>query len=174
MLMHCSQDFLSALTPGLSSGMMKSAIHLSRYLQQHLTISGAVFSRAALRQVGTNVSPALGYFDTPALNLKSVTPLAGAPPAPIPAGAYDVGLSYASQGNALCLNGSASARSVFVVQVPHRLLLYSDALRKQQLDDAERHKHCKLTIHIIPDCVTMPCTMSSPRSQQTRQMKEFC
>ena len=38
-----------------------------------------------LRVIGTNISPALGYFDTPKLDLTQVTPLAGAP-TPIPAG----------------------------------------------------------------------------------------
>lgn len=40
---------------------------------------------AALRVIGTDISPALGYFDTPKLDLTKVTPLAGAP-TPIPAG----------------------------------------------------------------------------------------
>ena len=73
---------------------------------------------AALRLIGTNISPALGFFDTPAVNLATATPLAGAPPTPIPAGIYDAGIVYKpGSANLHCLNGSSISPSAFLVQV---------------------------------------------------------
>ncbi|CAL5223131.1 g5596 [Coccomyxa viridis] len=73
----------------------------------------------ALRKIGTNISPALGYFDTPALNFATATPLAGAPPTPIPAGTYDAGIVYKpSSANTQCLNGSSTEQSAFLIQAP--------------------------------------------------------
>ena len=72
---------------------------------------------AALRQIGTNVSPALGYYDTPSVDLTKATPLAGAPSTPIPAGTYDVELKYTSTVSNLCLDGSSTTPSAFVIQV---------------------------------------------------------
>lgn len=75
-------------------------------------------ARAALRLIGADISPALGYFDTPALNLAQATPLAGSPPTPIPAGTYDAGIVYQPSGtNPQCLNGSSVTPSAFLVQV---------------------------------------------------------
>ena len=72
---------------------------------------------AGLRIIGTNVSPSLGYQDTPALNLTGASPLPGAPPTPIPAGAYDVALNYTSRANAQCQNSSHLTPSAFLIQV---------------------------------------------------------
>ncbi len=78
----------------------------------------ALGASAALRRIGTNISPALGYFDTPALNLATATPLAGAPPTPIPAGTYDAGIVYKpSSANTQCLNGSSTEVAAFLIQV---------------------------------------------------------
>ena len=88
---------------------------------------------AGLRIIGTNVSPSLGYRDTPALNLTSASPLPGAPPTPIPAGTYDVALNYSSRANAQCQNSSHLTPSAFLIQVfrhPKTISLVHELCRK--------------------------------------------
>ena len=72
---------------------------------------------AALRVIGTNISPSFGYSDTPAFDLTSAQPLSASAPVPVPAGVYDLTLNYTSNGNSQCQSASNTLPSAFVVQV---------------------------------------------------------
>ena len=105
----------------LSSVQHLQRWHLCCFPGERGTCLGALLQTslagAGLRIIGTNVSPSLGYRDTPALNLTGASPLPGAPPTPIPAGSYDVALNYTSRGNAQCQNSSHLTPSAFLIQV---------------------------------------------------------
>ena len=72
---------------------------------------------AALRVIGSNVSPSFGYFDTPPFDLTSAQPLSSSAPVIVPAGMYDLTLNYTSNGNSQCQSASNTLPSAFVVQV---------------------------------------------------------
>ena len=72
---------------------------------------------AGLRTIGTNISPAFGYYDTPALNLNSAQPVNSSSPLPVPAGVYDLMLNYTSNGNAQCGSASNTLPAAFIIQV---------------------------------------------------------
>lgn len=72
---------------------------------------------AALRVIGTNISPSFNYSDTPAFDLTSAEPLSSAAPDTVPAGVYDLTMKYTSNGNSQCQSASNTLPSAFVVQV---------------------------------------------------------
>lgn len=73
---------------------------------------------AGIRSVGTDTSPAFGYYGTPNLDLTSAVPNSGSSPLPVPAGLLDVTLFYsAAPANSACVNASNTYSSAFLIQV---------------------------------------------------------
>lgn len=76
------------------------------------------FFAAAVRSIGSDVSPAFGYRDTPSLDLTMAVPNSGVSPLPVPAGFLDVTLTYsANSANTQCANATNTQSSAFLIQV---------------------------------------------------------
>jgi hypothetical protein len=72
---------------------------------------------AGLRKIGPAISPAYGYYDVPPLNLAAAVPASAGAPLPLPAGAYDATLTYATS-QPYCANQNVTLPTAFLIQVP--------------------------------------------------------